>query len=113
MQGNPTGSCQTASNGKGWWPWSGEAAGKTPSNKDVLSNLLPIANKWKTIGTLLELPPGKLDSIRNESHTEHDRLREMVAEWLKTPEANWEELVAAVKEIDPRKASEIERKFCS
>ena len=97
------GSSQTASKGRSW----------RPSHGEVLSALLPIANEWKTIGTLLGLPPGKLDSIQKESHTEHGRLCGMITEWLKNPGADWEELLVAVKKIDPWRASEIEDEFCS
>lgn len=84
-----------------------------PSNREAFLALKPIANKWKTIGTLLELPPGTLDSIQSESHRDQDRVREMVAEWLKTLDATWEALIEAVEEEDKTRASEIKRKFCS
>ena len=59
---------------------SGKASGQAklterPSNKDAF---LAIANKWKTIGTLLDLPSGKLDSIQAESHRDNDRMCEMI-----------------------------------
>ena len=84
-----------------------------PSNRDALISLLPIANEWKTIGILLKLTPGKLDSIENENNKDSDRLREMVAEWLKTLDATWEDLIAAVNIMNEARASEIEKKWCS
>ena len=83
-----------------------------PSNKDAFLALMPVANEWKTIGTLLELPSAKLDSIQNENNKDLDRLREMIAEWLKTPEANWEALIEAVKPINKEKALEIQKEWC-
>ena len=80
-----------------------------PSNKDAFLALKPIANKWKTIGTLLELPSGKLDSIQAESHRDNDRMREMVVEWLKTLDATWEDLITAVKEVDEARALQIKK----
>ena len=84
-----------------------------PSNRDALLALLPIANEWKTIGILLKLPPGRLDSIENENNKDNDRLREMVAEWLKTLDATWGYLIAAVKPMNKARASEIEKEWCS
>ena len=83
----------------------------TPSSKYAFLALKPIANKWKTIGTLLDLPSGKLDSIQVESHWDDDRMREMVDEWLKTLDATWEDLIAAVKVVNETRASEIEHEY--
>ena len=84
-----------------------------PSNRDALLALLPIANEWKTIGTLLNLSPGSLGSIEKESTKERDRMREMVAEWLTTLDATWGDLIKAVKSVNQTKASEIEKEYCS
>ena len=84
-----------------------------PSNRDALLALLPIANEWKTIGILLKLSPGRLDSIEKENNKDNDRLREMVAEWLKTLDATWGYLIAAVNPVNKARASEIEKEWCS
>ena len=84
-----------------------------PSLRDAFSALLPIANEWKTIGTLLGLSPGLLDSIHNSFNNDRDRLREMVSEWLKTLDATWEALIEAVKNVNQARASEIEKEWCS
>ena len=84
-----------------------------PSNRDAFLALLLIANEWKTIGTLLDLSPGCLNSIEKENIKEHDRLREMVALWLETLDATWKDLIAAVKTLNKARASEIEKEWCS
>lgn len=99
-------------------PVSGQASlpsklAETPSNKDALLALLPIANEWKTIGILLDLPPGRLNSIENEKNKDHDRLLEMVDEWLKTLNATWGDLIKAVKSVNKSRALEIENGLCS
>jgi hypothetical protein len=84
-----------------------------PSNKDAFLALLPIASEWPNIGLLLDLPPGRLDSIGKENGKDRDKLREMVAEWLRTLGATWRALITAVKQLDEQRALEIERKLCS
>ena len=100
----------------------GQASGKAgspsklkmkPSMGDAFLALLPIANEWKTIGTLLGLTPGLLDSIQNSFNNDRDRLREMVSEWLKTLDATWKALIEAVKNVNQARASEIEKEWCS
>ena len=79
-----------------------------PSNKDAFLALMPIAKEWKTDWNVVG---AKLDSIQNENNKDLDRLREMIAEWLKTPEANCEALIEAVKPIN-KKALEIQKEWC-
>lgn len=82
-----------------------------PSNRDAFVALLPVASDWRAIGTCLYLPAGQLESIQNNSTKDRNRLLELIAEWLKTLDANWGKLIAAVKLVDEQRASEIEKAF--
>lgn len=80
-----------------------------PTHAEALRALIPVSEKWKVIGTLLELMPGKLDSIESQYYNDTDRMMGMVREWLKTLSANWGSLIDAVELVDSQKAFEIER----
>ena len=84
-----------------------------PSIKEFYLALLPIADVWKDIGVLLDLPSGTLASLQSENHRDRDRMREMGVEWLKTLNANWGALIEAVKEVNEARALEIEKRWCS
>ena len=80
-----------------------------PSSADALKALLSIPDKWKLIGTVLDIPEGKLNGIRNRTFTDVDALLEMINEWLKIPGATWRGLIEAVRMFDGQKAIEIEK----
>ncbi len=84
-----------------------------PSNKEAVLALLPVVDEWKFIGTMLELPASQLNSIEKRCVKEKDMLLEMVADWLKTENANWGDLIAAVKSVDKKSAVDIEKKLSS
>ena len=82
--------------------------------REVVRELLPLASQWKIIGTLLDVPQGKLDSIKYECSLASDCLLEMVKAWLKKidPPPTWEQLVEAVEPLDPARAEAIRSKHC-
>ena len=80
-----------------------------PTSKEAFKALLSIQDKWKPIGTLLEVPDGKLNGIENRTTTDMNALLEMINEWLKIPGATWRGLIEAVRSIDEQKAIEIEK----
>lgn len=84
-----------------------------PTNAEALRALIPVSEKWKVIGTLLELMPGKLDSIESQYYNDTDRMMGVVRVWLTTLSANWGGLIDAVELVDSQKAFEIERDFLS
>ena len=118
--GQASGASNGASNGAHGGP-SASSAKKTavsappskldqrPSSKEAFKALLSIQDKWKPIGTLLEVPDGKLNGIENRTTTDMNALLEMINEWLKIPGATWRGLIEAVRSIDEQKAIEIEK----
>ena len=79
--------------------------------RHVLKALLPIADKWKTIGTLLGVEPTQLDKIDHMLSQDDDKLREMTFVWVKLESASWESLIDAVEQLDQVKAANIKRDF--
>ena len=74
---------------------------------DAFVQLLPLASKWKNIGTVLDLDSGALDTIEyNESGKAEDCLREMLHLWIRqiNPRPSWSALVEAIELFDPKKA---------
>lgn len=84
-----------------------------PTNAEAFRALISVSEKWKVIGTLLELMPGKLDSIESQYHNDTERMMGVVQVWLTTLSANWGSLIDAVELVDSQKAFEIERDFLS
>ncbi len=86
----------------------------TSSPSLTLSNtfreLLPLASEWQNIGTFLEIPPGKLKTIKSDNPNKvKDCLREMLTEWLDTtdPHPTWENLAEVIQPFSKNKAMEI------
>ena len=70
----------------------------------ALRLLLSMASHWKTIGVLLDIPLGVLDSIEFDNPGSSSAcLREMLVPWVKRakPPPTWEELMEAIEMIDP------------
>ena len=61
--------------------------------------LIPIAEEWQNIGTLLELEDEALTSIATVSNKSIDRLREVLKLWLSKENtlSSWETLAEAVE----------------
>ena len=62
-----------------------------------------------TIGTLLGIPAHILDKIKSNEERVHERLREMLSEWLKQidPPPTWTALAEAVEVFDKSKAQKL------
>ena len=80
-----------------------------PKLRDVFKKLLPLANSWKTIGTLLGVESHILMDIKRDEEGVRDCLQAMLSEWLKQvdPEPTWMDIVNAVEEVSSSKAEEI------
>ena len=79
----------------------------------ALWKLLPLASEWQNIGTFLEIPPGKLKTIKSDNPNKvKDCLREMLTEWLDTtdPHPTWENLAKAIHPFSKNIAME---KYCN
>ena len=81
--------------------------------KDVRTLLYEVRRKWYDIGIELEIPIGKLDTIKAKLLDDYGAcLVEMIKEWLNSGEAaTWEALVEALraKPVDEGKLADGER----
>lgn len=77
--------------------------------QDAFAELLCIASKWKTIGTLLGIENYILENIKHNEKEADDCLQRMLSKWLKlvNPPPTWRNLIDAVKKVDEEKASQI------
>ena len=75
----------------------------------MFRKLLPLAYRWKTIGTLLDIPLVELNRIQRDEVGIEDCLRVMLSEWLEQadPAPRWEDIADAVDAVDKLKAEEI------
>ena len=90
-------------------------AGETPRLGDALRILLPVANDWQIIGTLMHITPDVLANIRTtEKEVPIQCLRAMLekAFVLTDPPLSWKALAEAVEPINPAKAKEIRDTYC-
>lgn len=80
-----------------------------PKLKNAFEKLLPLAADWNNIGVLLGVKDSILQVIKHDVSQARDRLREMLAEWLKSddPSPTWNSLADAVELFNPTKATEI------
>ena len=63
-----------------------------------MNALTSVQHKWYDIGLGLNVAKDKLDSIRGQYRDYGDCLREMLAQWLKSPPSrNWKDLFAVLK----------------
>ena len=83
---------------------SGRGADRTsnlPQLKDLVGALYhKVADTWKMIGVLLEVPKGKLATIADKyQHDPHKCLVEMLETWLDQldPPATWSAIIEAVE----------------
>ena len=83
---------------------SGGVTGSAPSKprlKDLMDALYhKVADKWKAVGVLLEIPKGTLAGIAEKyQHDPHKCLLEMLETWLERihPPASWATIIEAVE----------------
>ena len=71
---------------------------KIPTNKDAVSKLIPIKDKWFMIGTALEVTPADLNSLDTNTNSE-ENLARVISKWMqkKSKKATWEALLEAVE----------------
>ena len=82
----------------------------------VYTMLKLLACRWYEIGVLLEMEPGRLDTIRTNNPADVEVcLMCMIREWLNrmNPRPTWEKLVEATKDINERKSEEIRLRYCT
>jgi len=93
---------------------------KKAHTKPVLKDLMDalyheVADKWKEIGVLLEIPKGTLASIAEKcQHDPHKCLLEMLETWLERihPPASWATIIEAVEFLGEEKlGSELKSKY--
>ena len=72
---------------------------KVPKTKDVVALLMPIKDKWYTIGTSLEVDTGELNSLKTSNNTAETNLLMVIGKWLeqKAIEATWNVLLKEVE----------------
>ena len=80
--------------------------GKKPQLAKAFKLLIPIAEEWQNIGTLLELEDEALTSIATVSNKNSDRLREVLKLWL-SQEPSWEALAEAVEPFSDQVATKV------
>ena len=82
---------------------------KKPQLAKAFKFLIPIAEEWQNIGTLLELDVDALTSIATVGKKDSDRLREMLKLWLsqEDPVASWEALTEAVEPFNDHVAAKV------
>ena len=88
---------------------------KTPSLKNALKGLYPIAAEWKNLGIMLGIEKSTLDMITKETSNPRDCLREMLSVWLKSvdPPPTWSMLTGAVEDIGERQLAASLKSFYS
>ena len=80
--------------------------GKKPQLAKAFKLLIPIAEEWQNIGTLLELEDEALTSITTVSNKSIDHLREVLKLWL-SQEPSWEALAEAVEPFSDQVAAKV------
>ena len=82
---------------------------KKPQLAKAFKLLIPIAEDWQSIGTLLELENEALTSIAAAGKKDTDRLREMLKLWLSQENTlpSWEALADAVEPFSDQVAAKV------
>ena len=72
---------------------------KVPKTKDVLALLMPIKDKWYTIGISLEVDTGELNFLKTSNNTAETNLLMVIGKWLEqnASEATWNVLLKEVE----------------
>ena len=83
--------------------------GKKPQLAKAFKLLIPIAEEWQNIGTLLKLEDEALTSIAAAGKKDTDRLREMLKLWLSQENTlpSWEALADAVESFSDQVAVKV------
>jgi len=71
-----------------------------PQLKDLMDLYHKVADRWKVIGILVEIPRGTREAIAEKySHDPHKCLLEMLETWLERihPPASWATIIEAVE----------------
>jgi len=88
-----------------------------PEIKDLTNAFYhTVADKWKVIGVLLEIPKGTLLSIADEHHRDpHSCLVEMLETWLKRvhPTPTWAAIIEAIEFLgEEQLGKDLRDKYC-
>ena len=72
---------------------------KVPTDKDAISVLIPIKDKWFMIGIALEVNTADLNSLNTSKNPEEINLAILISKWIqmKAKEATWKALLEAVE----------------
>ena len=72
------------------------------------------ADKWYSLGLLLNVPKSSLSTIRTDDPDECECLRETLKVWLKQtdPPPTWHELADVMEPFDRSEAQEIRQRYC-
>ena len=83
----------------------------TPKLNAAFKKLLPLAEKWKTIGILIGLESHILENIKKDEEGVQNCLGKMLSEWLKIadPPPTWKDIIDAVQAVDPSRAEEMKK----
>ena len=90
------------------------SVGNQPTLSKAFRRVFRVANKWYTLGLLLNVPKSSLSTIRTDDPDDHECLCETLQEWLKQTDSppTWHELAEAVEPFDRYKAQEIRQRYC-
>ena len=87
-----------------------------PEIKDLTSAFYhKVADKWKVIGVLLEIPKGKLSHIADKHRDSHSCLVEMLETWLERvhPPPSWAAIIEAIEFLgEEQLGKELRDKYC-
>lgn len=83
---------------------------------DLQEALFDIRANWNSIGLMLKISVGTLESIRYQYSSPADQLRETLKEWLRKDERqSWEVIVGILRSNsvgEPKLARDIEARYC-
>ena len=73
-------------------------ADDVPKLKDLVYELKEV--DWHELGVQLEVPTHILNNFGKENQTEARKLSEVLQYWLNNNDANWKEIIEALRRID-------------
>ena len=100
---------------------SGGGTERRPSDKPVLKDLTDalyhkVADKWKVMGVLIEIPKGTLSGIAEKyQNNPHSCLVEMLGIWLERvyPPPTWTAIIEAIEFLgEEQLGKELRDKYC-